>query len=636
MADVLLVYVQEDRAYAEGIGASLERSGLTVADGDGSVLAGADAPCVLVLWSAHSTRSAIVRDLAIRAQREGKLVTAKLAGCEAPLGFARPAPHDLSRWIGDPDDPQFDSLFFAVDRLVCALRLNARAEPPPPESRARQPIYPQGGHVHNPNVRPLRAGPIASIGPSVARAARVEPDSASHHRAEPALPPNVAEEAVAWKRIEHSTDPKDFLDYLTAFSPNGIFCELAQLKLDKLTPKSKPAFIPHTPSPHVAKPRAAENTRERRAAARSQPPAEPEPPRYAARPEPRPEPRYEAPPEPRYEPRPEPRPEPRYEPRPEARYEPRHEAPYEPPRPDSRYEPRPRPRPEAREDYEFESGPIAPPTRSAANRPRRRAPAPEPVVYEPREGGGLPWRPLLIVALLAAGGVAFFQALPKQAPPSGVSAPVQDLAEASRAAPLNELSSPDVPHAPVASAETAAMGGPNASATKPAARPAPVPAPVPALAERPASPAPTPIISFRPPEPTPTPAPTLEQTAPPVVAATPAPAAPGSSASATPAPQENGFVRPTWLRRPTVSQLSNAYPRRASESQVAGKATLDCLVLNDGSLACTATSASPANFGFAEAAVTVSKAFRAAPTLPDGSSVYGKRAILTISFAPAN
>ena len=130
MADVLLVYVQEDRAYAEGIGASLERSGLTVADGDGSVLAGADAPCVLVLWSAHSTRSAIVRDLAIRAQREGKLVTAKLAGCEAPLGFARPAPHDLSRWIGDPDDPQLDSLFFAVDRLVCALRLNARAEPP--------------------------------------------------------------------------------------------------------------------------------------------------------------------------------------------------------------------------------------------------------------------------------------------------------------------------------------------------------------------------------------------------------------------------------------------------------------------------------------------------------------------------
>ncbi len=49
----------------------------------------------------------------------------------------------------------------------------------------------------------------------------------------------------------------------------------------------------------------------------------------------------------------------------------------------------------------------------------------------------LPWRPIVIVALLAAGGVAFFQALPKQAPQAadnGIPG-AQDLAEASRAAP---------------------------------------------------------------------------------------------------------------------------------------------------------------------------------------------------------
>src|SRR5262245_37619923 len=229
MADVLLVYVQEDRAYAEGIGASLERSGLTVADGDGSAHNSADALCVLVLWSAHSTRSAIVRDVAIRAQREGKLITAKLAGCEAPLGFARPAPHDLSGWAGDPDDPILDPLFFAADRLVCAVRINARNAEQRHDARPSQPIHPQAAHLHNPNVRPMRAGPIASVGPGGVRAARIEPESAPPIRAnDPALPPNVAEEAIAWKRIEQSTDPKDFLDYLTRFSPNGMFCELAQ------------------------------------------------------------------------------------------------------------------------------------------------------------------------------------------------------------------------------------------------------------------------------------------------------------------------------------------------------------------------------------------------------------------------
>lgn len=656
MADVLLVYVPEDRAYADGIGASLERSGLTVADGGGSVQVNADAPCVLVLWSAHSTRSAMVRDAAIRAQRQGKLITAKLAGCEAPLGFARPAPHDLSQWTGDPDDPQLDPVFFAADRLVCAARLGAQQQrPEAPGGRTAPPIYPQGGHVHNPNVRPLRAGPIASIGPAAARAARVEPESASAFRAEaqPALPPNMAEEAMAWKRIENSKDPKDFLDYLAAYSPSGIFCELAQLKLDKLAPKAKPAFIPHTPSPHVEKPRAAEGTRERRAAARPQspqPPArpEPEPPRYdpqygAPHYDVRPEPRFEPRPDPRYEPRPEP---PRYEPRHEARYDPppTPEPRYEAPRQESRYEPRPRPRPESRDEYEFESGPIAQPSRSATNRPRRRAPAPQAPVQEQREGRGLALRPLLIVALLAAGGVAFFQALPKQSPSTEASAPGQeDLAEASRAAPLDELSDPGQIEAPAVGSGNATFG---AAVDRPRPRTqAPPPAPPPqnrafnqravATTPAPAAAAP-PVISFRPPEPAPV---TAVAPAPPPAAApapAPAPAAPASAAPAPAPPRaaEPTYVRPTWLRRPGAAQLSQVYPRRAADQGIPGQASLDCLIQTDGSLSCTQGASSPADAGFGEAAMRLSRQFRAAPTLPDGSSAYGKRTRLTISFAP--
>ena len=134
MADVLLVHVREDETLADSIGISLERSGLTVARGESVFDVGDEVPCVVVLWSDVSTRSSMVRDVAIRAQREGKLVAATLGGCETPLGFSRPSPYDLSEWGGDPDDPTLDAVFFAADRLVCAAKLG-----PAPRARAAQP-----------------------------------------------------------------------------------------------------------------------------------------------------------------------------------------------------------------------------------------------------------------------------------------------------------------------------------------------------------------------------------------------------------------------------------------------------------------------------------------------------------------
>jgi outer membrane biosynthesis protein TonB len=402
---------------------------------------------------------------------------------------------------------------------------------------------------------------------------------------------------------------------------------------------------------------------------------EPEPPRYAprpdprddqrrearydARPEPRPDPRYDPRPDSRYDPRPEPRPDPRLEPRYEARpeprpephYEPRQEARYEEPV-EPRYEPRPRPRPESREDYEFESGPLAASARSATNRPRRRAPAPQQVRTEPREGGGMPWRPIIIVALLAAGGVAFFQALPKQAAQTEANAPGQDLAEASRAAPLDDLTAPG--------GTSASGAAPIAPTVQPqrmqAARTAPQAGQAyqqPAVASAPApQPAQNPIISFLPPQlqPAPTPTPTPDPVPAPVAttpapqpapaavqpAPQPAPAQATATVSATPGPAPSGHVKPTWLRRPGAAQLTSAYPRRAADAGVGGQAQLDCLIQGDGALACQALSSSPSNYGFAEAGLAVARYFRAAPTLADGSSAYGKRTTLTIKFAAPN
>jgi TonB family protein len=82
--------------------------------------------------------------------------------------------------------------------------------------------------------------------------------------------------------------------------------------------------------------------------------------------------------------------------------------------------------------------------------------------------------------------------------------------------------------------------------------------------------------------------------------------------------------------------LTSAYPRRAADAGVGGQAQLDCLIQGDGALACQALSSSPSNYGFAEAGLAVARYFRAAPTLADGSSAYGKRTTLTIKFAAPN
>jgi protein TonB len=601
MADVLLVYVRDDEALAEGISDSLERSGLSVARGESVFDVGDEVPCVVVLWSASSTRSAMVRDVAIRAQREGKLVAARLAGCETPLGFARPAPHDLSVWRGDPDDPVLDPVFFAADRLVCAARLGGarRQESGPPPSSP----------LHSARAR------LGDQPPP--RTARVEPDSAPQQpdyaprpRTSPppddgfahGLPPNVTEEALAWKRIEQSKDPKDYLDYLSLYGPHGIFCELAQLKLDKLTQKSKPtvgSFIPHNPSPHIArekaKPARAEpERRERRA---------PEPPRAPAW-------RDDVEPPPERRPAPEPRPVSR------ARVEWR-----EAPEPD--YEPEPIRRPPPR--------PV--PQRTATNRPRRRVePAREVRAGERAESGGLPWRPLIIVALMAAGGIAFVQTLPKQSAPSAADAP-PDFADAPRAGPAETTGlgegGPDAPVIEPA-ATIQSLGTVKPAARTQLAMATPRTAPQPPRRQRSAeAPTPAPVITFRPPSE----APPANVTAPPTSTPTPSIVASSQAAPAQAAPP-NPYVDAIWLRRPSGASLAKLYPPRALQRGVPGQASLDCSVLGNGQLSCGVTSESPAGFGFGAAASKAAAAFVAAPKAADGADAYGKRTRVTIRFQP--
>jgi protein TonB len=604
MADVLLVHVREDETLADNIGISLERSGLTVARGESVFDVGDEVPCVVVLWSDISTRSSMVRDVAIRAQREGKLVAATLGGCETPLGFARPSPYDLSEWGGDPDDPILDAVFFAADRLVCAAKLNTpapRARPQMPyiaRPASQRPVTQQRAPRDLPE-EPLPVQPIYERAP---RAQEAPPQADSPGN----LPPNLAAETLAWKQIENSKDPQDFLDYLGHYGPKGLFSELASMKLDKLTAKPKPqakaSFMPHNPAPHVEK---------RAPQQRMEPQRRPEPaPRVEA---------LRAPPM-RAEPAPMP-------PRAEG---PRGERLSEVSRP--------------AEAPRAGGGRV----RVATAARRRSAAAPARVAIHEENRGGFPWGVLVVVAILGAGGLALYQNLPK-AKTADNSAPA-GVEEALRAAPMDDLMTPDddsaAPEATSLADATAPVKrelGKKAPAkladAAPARPPVGVGGPVVSMTPRRDAAAPRPATASAPPataaEPVTTP--------PPVVAFHPITPATSAPTTAAPAPRPAAafdpttpaaprYVQPQWIKEPSGSSLASYYPQEALDSNVPGKASLDCAILMSGRLNCVVAAESPANMGFGAAAVKASRGYIASPQAQDGSMAYGQRTRLTISF----
>jgi protein TonB len=111
---------------------------------------------------------------------------------------------------------------------------------------------------------------------------------------------------------------------------------------------------------------------------------------------------------------------------------------------------------------------------------------------------------------------------------------------------------------------------------------------------------------------------------------------PSSSIAATPPQSDPSTLRAaaavTWAQRPTARRISELYPARALREGMGGRVQLDCLVQADLSVACTIASESPAGEGFGRAALSASNAYRARPTLSDGSSAIGARTRIAVAF----
>lgn len=112
---------------------------------------------------------------------------------------------------------------------------------------------------------------------------------------------------------------------------------------------------------------------------------------------------------------------------------------------------------------------------------------------------------------------------------------------------------------------------------------------------------------------------------------TPADNSPVKEAIATP-PAAPVIRNPSWSRQPSADQMMAAYPKRALQAEVAGSASLNCLVLPTGAVTdCNVTRETPGGHGFGRAAQSLSRHFRVNPRTVDGAAE-GSRVSINLRF----
>jgi TonB family protein len=91
-----------------------------------------------------------------------------------------------------------------------------------------------------------------------------------------------------------------------------------------------------------------------------------------------------------------------------------------------------------------------------------------------------------------------------------------------------------------------------------------------------------------------------------------------------------------WPQAPSYADVLAAYPAKAREAKLGGRATLNCELDRQGGVVhCSTLAEEPKHEGFADAARVLAKQFRAFPTGPDGKTIAGVRLQLPVVFDPA-
>ncbi|MBL8542232.1 MAG: TonB family protein [Hyphomonadaceae bacterium] len=90
-----------------------------------------------------------------------------------------------------------------------------------------------------------------------------------------------------------------------------------------------------------------------------------------------------------------------------------------------------------------------------------------------------------------------------------------------------------------------------------------------------------------------------------------------------------------FSQRPSASDYSRYYPRRARYNNIDGRVTLACIVQRNLRLDCSVAEENPPGQGFGEAALRIARRFRAQSQFPDGRSTVGAQVSMPMAFRAA-